>query len=243
MSIKIIVNGANGKMGQCIVNNIQQEKDLLLVASADKDDNLAALIKKTAADVVIDFTTAASAFENVTTIIDSKARPVVGTSGLLPEQITRLQMHAEESNIGGIIAANFSIGALLMMKYAADAAKYFKTVEIIERHHNLKQDAPSGTALRTAELIAQNFDPSQQHHTQHENVKGSRGANHFNIPIHAVRLQGLMAHQEVAFGSLGETLTIRHDSISRDAYMPGIFLACRKAMHLHGLIVGLEQFL
>jgi len=243
MTISTIINGANGRMGQEAVRAIEQDPELTLLAKADRDDNLFDLIREHSAQVVVDFTVASSAFENTITILKAGARPVVGTTGFLPEQITEIKKLAHEKNLGVIIAPNFSIGAVLMMKYAQDAAKYFNHVEIIELHHDKKEDSPSGTAVKTAEMIAETLTPSTQKTKEHETIPGARGANHLNIPIHAIRLPGLLAHQEVIFGSLGETLTIRHDTINRECFMPGVKLACKKVMEKNEVIYGLENIL
>ena len=153
--IRVLINGSKGRMGQESVKAITEAPDLDLVAQTDLGDNLSEIIKKTRAQVVVDFTTAAVVMENAAAIIESGARPVIGTSGLLPEQISRLQELCKNNNNGGLIAPNFAIGAVLMMKYAQDAAKYFPNVEVIELHHDRKIDAPSGTAIKTANLLAE----------------------------------------------------------------------------------------
>lgn len=229
MTIRVIINGANGKMGQVTASSIANESDLLLVAELSRQDDLASSIIKHKADVVIDFTVPQSVFSNAQAIIANKARPVIGTTGLSVEQIDILKKQCQQQSLGGIIAPNFSLGAILMMKYAQDAAKYFEAVEIIEMHHPQKIDAPSGTAKKTAEMIAE--------------VREMRGKLHQDVPIHSVRLPGLFAHQVVMFGGKGETLTIRHDATDRAAMMPGVFLACRKVMEMDYLVYGLENIL
>lgn len=224
VSINILVNGASGKMGRATVTAITNEKDLQLVATTSTNDDLISEIKKHHADVVIDWTTPSAIFENAQKIISAGARAVIGTTGLTSEQIKILSEQCAQKKLGAIIAPNFSIGAVLMMKYAQDAAKYFSDVEIIEYHHPHKKDAPSGTAKRTAELIA-----------QHKKEK--------NIPIHSVRIPGVFANQEVIFGGNGETLTIQHNATDRNAMMPGLFLCCRKVMTLDHLVCGMENFL
>ncbi|MGE3920810.1 MAG: 4-hydroxy-tetrahydrodipicolinate reductase, partial [Gammaproteobacteria bacterium] len=169
--------------------------------------------------------------------------PVIGTTGLLAEQIQALQQMANEKKMGGIIAPNFSIGAALMMKFAAEAVEFLPQVEIIELHHDGKKDAPSGTAIKTAELInaKRKTIPAKKH--SEELFPGSRGANVNQIHIHSIRLPGFIAHQEVIFGGHNETLTIRHDSIHRSAFMPGVILACKKVIHLNHLVYGLDHLL
>ena len=230
-------------MGQESVKAITEDPDLDLVAQTDLGDNLSETIKKTRAQVVVDFTTAAVVMENAATIIESGARPVIGTSGLLPEQISRLQELCKKNNNGGLIAPNFAVGAVLMMKYAQDAAKYFPNVEVIELHHALKADAPSGTAIKTANLLAESRKSVPKKIDEKEILPGARGAELQDIRIHSVRLPGMVAHQEVIFGGKSQTLKIRHDSIHRDSFMPGVCLACKKVMHLKELIYGLEHLL
>jgi len=225
MSIRILINGAQGKMGQVTVQAIQQAPDLELVATLDRGHSLITRIDETHPDVAIDFTEPKAVYKNAQIMIEMGVHPVIGTSGLTLQEIENLQHLCREKSLGGIIAPNFSLGAVLMMKYAEDAARYFKDVEIIEMHHHEKKDAPSGTANKTAQMIKQ-----AGHHAQYP-------------PIHSVRLPGLVAHQRVILGGLGETLTIQHDSINRDCFMPGVLLACRKVMTLKGLFYGLEKLL
>lgn len=242
--IRVLVNGASGKMGQMTVKTIENHSELELAGALGRQDNLALEIKNRRPDVVIDLTNAESVLANTQTIINAGVRPVIGTTGLLKDQISKLQQQCAKIKLGGIIAPNFSLGAMLMIKYAQEIAKYFPDVEIIEMHHNGKLDSPSGTSIRTAEMIAENRKtiPAPLKNTR-ETVPGARGANYLNIPIHSVRLPGLVAHQQIIFGGLGETLTIRHDSIDRQCFMPGIVLACKKVMELNQLIYGLENVL
>lgn len=241
--IRILVNGAQGKMGQETIKAVSQAEGLLLVAECGHQDNLAEIIRSAQADVVIDFTRPDSVYENTVIILESGARPIIGTTGLLLDQINDLQQLAKLRKTGGIIAPNFSIGALLMMYFAQQAAKYLPTAEIIELHHDKKQDAPSGTAIKTANMIAQARTRVSPLPACTELIPGARGANQENIPIHAVRLPGFLAHQMVIFGGEGETLTLKHDSINRSCFMPGVIMACHKVMELNELIYGLEQLL
>lgn len=239
MAIKVIINGVLGKMGRVIKAHIAAQKDLQLVAETDHQDDLAKTIHDTKADVVIDFTTPQAVFNNAKTIIATGAHPVIGTTGLSVDQIQELEKLCKTKKLGGIIAPNFSLGAILMMKYAQDAAKYFSDIEIIEMHHAQKIDAPSGTAAKTAQMMA----AVRQIPEKTPSKDRARGELHHGIPIHSVRLPGFFAHQMVIFGGNGETLTIRHDSMDRAAYMPGIFHACRKVMQLNQLVYGLEHVL
>lgn len=243
--IKVIVNGANGRMGSTTVSAITHEKDFQLVETLGRNDNLSAAIKKHHADVVIDWTLPASVFDNTQTIIDAGARPVIGTSGLSTEQIKILSQQCESKKIGAIIAPNFSIGAILMMKYAQDAATYFPDVEIIEYHHPKKCDAPSATAKKTAELIAQVKKEKNASAEIDRQLKNNfaRGEHIDNVPIHSVRLTGVFANQAVIFGDDGETLTLQHQATNRNAMMPGLFLCCRKVMGLDKLVYGMENLI
>jgi len=230
-------------MGQESVNAVSEDPELDLVAQTDLGDNLSYTIKQAQAQVVVDFTTSSVVMENSTAIIESGARPVIGTSGLLPEQVTKLQELCKKHNNGGVIAPNFAIGAVLMMKYAQDAAKYFPNVEVIELHHNRKSDAPSGTAIKTANLLAESRKSVPERFDEDEILTGARGAEAQEIRIHSVRLPGLVAHQEVIFGGQSQTLKIKHDSVHRDSFMPGVCLACKKVMQLKELVYGLEHLL
>lgn len=244
MGIRVLVNGAAGKMGQMVVKAVQADAELILAGAIDQQHDLAAEIKQTQAQVVVDFTHAEVVQKNIQTIIQASVHPVIGTSGLTQAEITPLQKQAAQLKLGGIIAPNFSLGAVLMMKYAQEIARYFPQVEIIEMHHAEKLDSPSGTAIRTAEMLAAARDASQLAvKPTKETIAGARGARYQDIPIHAVRLPGLVAHQQIIFGSLGETLTLRHDSIDRLCFMPGVVLACKKVLALKQLIYGLEHIL
>lgn len=243
--IKIIINGANGKMGRTTVAAIAHEKELRLIATTNRNDDLTKVIKTHQADVVIDWTVPASVFDNAQKIIDAGARPVIGTTGLTPDQIKILSEKCAAKKIGGIIAPNFSIGAILMMKYAQDAAKYFPDVEIIEYHHPKKLDAPSGTAKKTAELIAKSKREKNTSAAIDATLKNtlSRGEHYHDIPIHAVRLTGVFANQQVIFGGIGETFTLHHQAMDRSAMMPGVFHCCKKVMALDHLVYGLESLI
>jgi len=243
MSISVIVNGANGKMGQITSQAIDQDENFVLAAGLGRNDNLIEAIKSHKANIVIDFTDAASVYDNTLSIIESGAHPVIGTSGLKAEQVKSLQEKAKEKKLGGIIAPNFSIGAVLMMKYAEDAAKYFNHVEIIEHHHNNKKDSPSGTAVKTAEMISKHVKPKKDGKDTIEVIPGARGANYKDIPIHSVRIPGVVAHQAVIYGGHEETLQIQHNSISRESFIPGIIMACKSVVNLESLIYGLENLL
>ena len=243
MSIRVLVNGAAGRMGETTVKFIHADKTLDLVGETHGKDDLKKSILAAKADIVIDFTNAAVVYENTKNIILAGAHPVIGTSGLLPEQIQEFQNLCAEKSLSGIIAPNFCIGALLMMRFAEKAAQYFYECEIIETHHENKLDAPSATAIKTAELIssARKKQPSKK--KIHETLVGARGAVKDQIPIHALRLPGFLAKQDVIFGHLGGNLVIAHETIDRNAFMPGVLLACKKVISLKKLVYGLETFL
>lgn len=239
MTIKIIVNGSRGRMGQVAVTAIEAHSQLTLVASCDNGDNLSAAIQQHKPDVVIDFTQPDAAFDNTKTIIENGARPVIGTTGFTEEDIETLTALCKEKKCGGIIAPNFSLGAILTMRYARDCARYFGDVEIIETHHEKKIDAPSGTAIKTAQLISETKIPS----TTAQQNETSRGEYINGIPVHAMRLPGTVADLNVIFGGYGETLSITHRSINRECFMPGLCLACEKVMELDTLVYGLETII
>lgn len=239
MPIKVAVNGAQGKMGKETVLAISRDPELALIAALGHQDNLEQALKNTRPDVVIDFTTPDSVFDNTQIIIDCGAHPVIGTTGLTLEQINFLQAQCRGQKLGGIIAPNFSIGAVLLMKMANMAAAFMPDAEIIELHHPHKKDAPSGTALKTAELIA--AGRVGQHTVCNPTESKSRGLLHQQVPIHSIRLPGLVAHESVIFGGHMETLTITHDSLHRESFMPGVIMACKKVMDLQELVYGLEN--
>ena len=243
MSNNVIVNGAHGKMGTLACKTIQEHPDFHLVASLGRGDNLKSAIISTRANIVIDLTRADCVYENSLTIINQGAHPVIGTSGLLDDQICTLQQLCEENKLGGIIVPNFSISAVLMMRFAAEAARLLPEVEIIETHHQQKLDAPSGTAIKTAEMIANARRAEKAILPLKELLPGARGATHRDVNIHSIRLPGVLARQSVIFGNTGETLTITHDSIDRSSFMPGLILACQKVTGLDGLYYGLEHLL
>lgn len=252
---KIIIAGFKGKMGATAVKMVEQDADLTLAGLLDpfatetdyegvpvftKKEDLIGLD----ADVWVDFTTPQFAYEHTRFALENGFAPVVGTTGFTPEQIEDLKALSAEKGLGGLIAPNFAIGAILLMQFAAQAAKYFPHVEIIELHHDKKKDAPSGTAVKTAELIAQVRDSYQQGAADEEElIAGARGANYDGFRIHSVRLPGLVAHQEVIFGAEGEGLTLRHDSYSRESFMGGVNLAIKEVVKRDQLVYGLEQLL
>ncbi len=239
---RIIVNGAHGKMGQLAVAMLSVQPDFEVVAVLGRADNLSQSIQAMQAQVVVDLTCASVVYQNTLTIIEAGSCPVIGTSGLLPEQYLTLKAYCDENKLGGIIVPNFSIGAVLMMHFSSVASKYMSDVEIVEVHHPQKQEAPSGTAIKTAEMIAQ----SRKEHVSypcHELLSGARGALSRDVPIHSLRVSGVLAQQEVIFGQTGETLSIVHRTLDRVSFMPGLLLACQKVRALKTLHYGLEHLL
>jgi len=263
--IKVAVSGAAGRMGREVMRTVWRSEDIELVGAVDPyaegidvgslieagdlgikvRPGLDGMLEEVRPDVLIDFTNPDSVFNNALIALKRGVRPVVGTTGMSQEQLGDLRELASRRRTGCVVAPNFAIGALLMMKFAAEASRYFPHVEIIELHHDRKVDAPSGTALKTAQLITRDrgdFRSSQVDEV--EKIACARGARYDNgIRIHSVRLPGMVAHQEVIFGGLGQTLTIRHDSISRESFMPGVLLAVRKVMELTDLVYGLENII
>jgi 4-hydroxy-tetrahydrodipicolinate reductase len=242
MKTRIIINGAQGKMGQYACKTIASTPDFHLVGQLTRHDHLKTAIEELKADIVIDLTRADAVYQNALTIIEAGARPVIGTSGLINAEIDLLKQKCEQQQLGGLIVPNFSVGAVLMMHFASEASKWFQNVEIIEAHHPQKLDAPSGTALKTAELIAKNRTEMPPLPIK-EIIPGTRGGEYRGIPIHSMRLPGILARQDVIFGETGETLTITHNSIDRSSFMTGLVLACRAVLGLSSLEYGLETVL
>lgn len=263
--IKVAVAGALGKMGREVINTIQNCEDTVLVAAIDicnqgKDigeilfgekngisitNNTEEILKSSQADVIVDFTQPSAIFENAKKYLNTGVSSVIGTTGLKPEQIEELQNLSKIKNVSCLIAPNFSTGAVLMMKFAKEAAKYFENAEIIELHHNLKKDAPSGTAIKTAELMAEENDCfTLGNCVEKETLQGARGAvAKSNIHIHSVRMPGYSASQEVILGAAGQILTIRHDTSDRKCYMNGILLAVKYVAEHNNFIYGLDNIM
>jgi 4-hydroxy-tetrahydrodipicolinate reductase len=262
-NIRVAVCGAKGKMGSEVVKAILRDPELELVGAVDAraggdvnaivggaplgipvESNLRETLLEKNPDVLVDFTTPSTVRDHVRTCIELGVRPVVGTTGIGQEDLTEWDQALRRQGIGGLVAPNFAIGAVLMMKFAEQAARYLPHVEIIEMHHDQKLDAPSGTALKTAEMIAAVRERMEQGHPrEEEKIPGAKGANFAGMRIHSVRLPGFVASQEVIFGGLGQTLTIRHDSISRESFMPGVVLGIKRVMAIQGIVYGLENLL
>jgi 4-hydroxy-tetrahydrodipicolinate reductase len=261
--IKVIVCGAAGGMGMQTVKSILAESDMELVGAIDTaqnagrdleeiiggkthvllSDKLDSILADTKPHVMVDFTKGWIAPSNIIKCLDSGCACVVGTTGISDEDIESIRKKSNETGVPALIVPNFSLGAVLMMKFAAEAAKYFKWAEIIELHHEKKADAPSGTAIRTAEMMVENGGVFLSPDGEIEKIPGVRGGLHEGVRIHSVRLQGILAHQEVNLGGVGEVLKIRHDTISRESFMPGVVVGIRKVRELTGLVIGLEYIL
>ncbi|MER2088967.1 MAG: 4-hydroxy-tetrahydrodipicolinate reductase [Sporosarcina sp.] len=265
MTIKVVIAGARGRLGSAALHSILNAPNMEVVAVLDykyegqylhgtvvNDEaggipiytSLENLVAATRPDVLLDLTDPDAVFKNVHDAITLGIRPVVGTSGLSKENISLLTELASKNRIGGIIAPNFSIGAVLMMKFSAIAARYLGDVEILEMHHDKKVDAPSGTAVKTAEMIKEVREAHKQGHPEEkEHQAGARGADFEGMKIHSIRLPGLLAHQEVMLGGEGELLSIRHDSFDRSSFMPGILMAIHNVMERKDLVYGLENII
>ena len=261
--IKVVINGALGRMGQQVVSAVAAEPDLVLVGAADikaaDRDHLSApalskkvplhsslisIIEMFHPDVVVDFTIAEAAMSAARLALKNGSHIVMGTTGLSDKDLKEIDTLALDYNKGAVVAANFAIGAIVLMHLAKIAAKYFDNAEIIELHHDKKVDAPSGTALATARLMIEaHGKPFVYPKTEKETLKGTRGGQKDGLAIHSVRLPGLVASQEVIFGALGQTLSIRHDTISRECFMPGVILAVKEVVKSHGLVYGLDSLL
>lgn len=263
--IKAGVVGALGKMGREVVKAISESSDMLLCMAVDIQrqgedvgeivlnksngvlvySDLEKALVEQKPDVVIDFTQPSTIYQNAKTYLKNKINCVIGTTGLKEEQIQDLKKVSEENQTACLIAPNFSLGAVLMMQFAQKAAKYFNNAEIIELHHNQKKDAPSGTAIKTAQLMAEsNTDFTLSNCPETETIQGARGANaSANVHIHSVRMPGYIASQEVIFGASGQILTIRHDSMDRTCYMSGVLMAARYVAEHKEFIYGLENIL
>ncbi|MBE9115320.1 4-hydroxy-tetrahydrodipicolinate reductase [Lusitaniella coriacea LEGE 07157] len=269
--IPVVVAGAAGKMGRETIKVIAQTEDMMLLGAVERDsqylgqdageiagcgalevpilnDLQSVLVMATQQEiqgVMVDFTHPDSVYENTRSAIAYGVRPVVGTTGLSAEQIKDLTEFAEKASTGALIIPNFCIGVILMQQAALQAAKHFDCLEIIELHHNQKADAPSGTAIKTAQMLAEmgkTYNPPQVEET--EKIPGARGClADENIRIHSVRLPGFIAHQEMIFGAAGQIYTLRHDTTDRAAFMPGVLLSIRKVTQLKTLVYGLEKIL
>ncbi|MFD3548948.1 4-hydroxy-tetrahydrodipicolinate reductase [Streptomyces sp. NPDC058655] len=244
--LRVAVLGAKGRIGAEAVRAVEAADDLELVAALGRGDGLETLVEA-GAQVAVELTTPASVMDNLDFLVRHGIHGVVGTTGWTEDRLAQLNTWLAASPATGVlIAPNFSIGAVLTMKFAAQAARYFESVEVVELHHPNKVDAPSGTATRTAQLIAAaraEAGLGAQPDATATALGGARGADVDGVPVHAIRLRGLLAHQEVLLGGEGETLTLRHDSLHHSSFMPGILLGVRHVTAAPGLTFGLEHFL
>ena len=242
--MRVGVLGAKGKVGATMVQAVEAADDLTFTAGVDAGDQLS-LFTDSQTEIVIDFTHPDVVMDNLKFLIDNGIHAVVGTTGFTDERLGKVKAWlADKPDVAVLIAPNFAIGAVLSMRFAKQAARFFESAEVIELHHPQKADAPSGTASRTARLIAEarkGLPPNPD--ATSTGLEGARGAAVDGIPVHSVRLAGLVAHQEVLFGTQGETLTIRHDSLDRTSFVPGVLLAVRTVGEHPGLTVGLEPLL
>lgn len=243
MRHRVLVLGSTGRMGREVVQAVSEAPDMELVGGFRRGNDLEDVIARTQPTVLVDFTTPQAVMGHIDTGIRLGVPMVVGTTGLSRADLEDVDRAARERGIGILVAPNFSLGAVLMMKCAALASRHFPAVEIIELHHDGKKDAPSGTALRTAELIAESRETVPASKEELELVNGARGGEYEGVRIHSVRLPGLVAHQEVILGLPGETLRIRHDSTDRRCFMPGVLLGIRRVHGWQGLVYGLERVL
>jgi len=241
-SIRVIVNGAKGRMGGETVRAVSAAPDLRLVAQCDVGDDLAGAIRANAAEVVVDFTTASAAIANLEKILEAGAAAVVGTSGFGEAEVAKARYLCLTHGRPALIAPNFAPGAVLLAKFSAAAARHMPHVELLEAHHDRKEDAPSGTSLKVAAEIAAARRETPRA-PESESVPGVRGGVAQGVRIHSMRLPGVLARMECVFGGPGETLTIRHDTLTRESFMPGVLLAIRKVRGLTGLTYGLEHLL
>lgn len=247
MTIRVGVLGAAGKMGTTVCEAVEDAEGLELVAQVDPPSGLSGLDALDGCDVAVDFTQPDAVMDNARYCLSKGVHCVIGTTGLSEENLAELEAATGRANC--FVAPNFSIGAVLAMRFSEMAAPHFASCEVVELHHNEKLDAPSGTALRTARLVADAWSSrgrpagGEPAAGEAETVPGARGADVDGVRVHAVRLQGVVAHQEVVFGGPGQTLTIRHDSMDRTSFMPGVILAIKRVGELDGLTVGLEAVL
>jgi len=250
--IKVAVCGACGKMGHEVVKAVVMASDLELTAKIDliclgegTYSSIDSALKENEIDVLVDFTQPSSIFENAKFCLNNGIRPVIGTTGLTDGQLAELENLSREKGLSCLVAPNFTTGAVLMMMFAKQAAKFFDNAEIIELHHNQKKDAPSGTAIKTAQLMAEANDSFAKGNCEEvELIEGARGGKSYSdIQIHSVRMPGYIASQEVIFGASGQILKIRHDSMDRTCYMKGVLMAINYVMNNNEFVYGLENIL
>ncbi len=260
--IKVVINGALGKMGKTVTAGLSRDSELEIVGAVEKEvtqnylalpdssrtvpfsSDLDSLLRQCCPDVLVDFTVAEASIAAARIAAKLGVNLVIGTTGLSSDNLSEIDQLTRANNIGAVVAPNFALGAVLLLYLAKTTASFFDYAEVIELHHHEKADAPSGTALATAKAIVKaRGKPFNYPITKRESLSGTRGGQMDGVTIHSVRLPGLMASQEVIFGGLGQTLSLRHDTISRDCYIPGIILAIKKVVKSKGLIYGLDALL
>jgi len=257
--IRVAVHGAAGRVGREVLRAVDGAPDMALTAAIDRIaptdldplpadvpyyTDLRAALGHAQADVIVDFSVAAASYPMIPMALAAGTRPVIGTTGFTPEQINYLDAQCREHKLSGLLAPNFTIGAVLLGRLAAMAAPYFDYVDLVEEHHEQKIDAPSGTSIGIANAIHEAHpERFALNVPEREPLPGTRGADHEGISIHSVRMPGRMAHHQVTFGGPGQTLTLRHDTTNRECYMPGVLLAIRKVGELEGLVVGLDRLM
>lgn len=262
-TLKILITGAAGRMGREVVKAVHGADDMSIVAAVDPhhagpdagnlagvggigvpvETSLADALRRAAPDVVVDFTRPADVMVNLRTILGAGVAAVVGTTGLSDADLNEVRALCDEHNTACLVAPNFAIGAVLMMRFAQEAARFLPDCEIIEMHHNQKLDAPSGTAMKTAQMVAAARGEGGGDKTEKVALPGARGGDYEGVRVHSVRLPGFVASQAVIFGGQGQTLTIRHDTLDRSSFMPGVLMAIRAIADRAGLIYGLENIL
>ncbi|MGQ0612947.1 MAG: 4-hydroxy-tetrahydrodipicolinate reductase [Planctomycetaceae bacterium] len=240
---RVLVLGSRGKVGARVTEGVRAAADLELAGQVEVGDDLAAAIARGRPQVGVDFTTPEAVFGNARTLLGTGVHAVIGTTGLAEAQMEALDALARGKGLSCLVAPNFAVGAVLLMRFAEEAARHFAWVEIVERHHEQKLDAPSGTARLTAERIARARGKAPAPPRESESAPGARGGRVAGVPVHSIRLPGSIAHQEVWFGGPGETLVLRHDATDRAVYVPGVLLAVRRAGSFVGLRRGLEAVL
>ena len=262
MSIRVVVHGALGSMGREVLSALCRDGELKAVGAVDLkatrdrlplpdgsgdiplSSNLGEMLSTSRPDVMVDFTVASATMPAVRLTTSQGVNLVIGTTGLSPEDVAEIDRLCRQGDVGAVVAPNFSLGAVLMIHMAKLAARYFDYAEVIEMHHEGKADAPSGTALATARAMAEaRGKPFNYRAPEKESLANTRGGQFQGVGIHSVRLPGLLAHQEVILGARGQTLTIRHDSISRESFMPGVIMAIKHVVGVKGLVYGLEKLL
>lgn len=260
--IRVVVHGAAGRMGREVLNALCRDSELEAVGAVDLKagqghislpegsgdipfaTEIGAILSRSRPDVMVDFTVAEATMPAARLAIKEGVNLVIGTTGLSPSDVEEIERLCQEGDVGAVVAPNFSLGAVLMIHLARLAARYFDYAEVIEKHHEGKVDAPSGTALATAKAMAEaRGKPFRYPEPEKESLSGTRGGQIEGISVHSVRLPGLLAHQEVILGATGQTLTIRHDSISRESFMPGVIMAIKRVVNMKGLVYGLESLL